>query len=209
MKTAEEWFPNQAGCGAIHTPLPTLDPTWATVTMVFPGQTGRNLLLALLASAVKVQETMPDGESVEVAILHCQSLATFAQQVRCGKDTLLRYVKVYQALGLLTHTRVSRQGRLVTQVSLPLTPYQPSFAALERVHALTTEGRKKQQDLARVVYEQYRQVYALHQETGAGDDPVLHVLRSASSFLQKKRISRIERLVLQQTIAEVLHHLEV
>jgi hypothetical protein len=166
------------------------------------------ILLAILASAVIVQRSLPECGLVDVAVLHCQSLAAFAQQVGCGKDTLLRYVTLYQALGLLTHTRTRKGVEAHTQLHLPFTSYQPSVAAFERVKALTLGGRKKQQDLARVVSEQYVLLYHLpaylHQETCTGEDPVLCLLTRTSHLLQKPRIRRIERQLLQREIADVL-----
>jgi hypothetical protein len=189
-----------------------VDPTWETVTRLFPGQTGMKILLAILASAVIVQRSLPECGQVDVAVLHCQSMATFALQLGCGKDTLLRYVTMYQALGLLTRTRVRRGTGAETQLHLPLTPYQPSAAALERVKALTLGGRKKQQDLARVVSEQYVLLYrlpvSLHRETSACEDPVLRLLTRTSHILQKPRIRRVERQLLQQEITEMLGDLQ-
>jgi hypothetical protein len=189
-------------------PMLTLDPTWEMVTQLFPGQTGMKILLAILASAVVVQRSLPECGQVDVAVLHCQSMAAFAQQMGCGKDTVLRYVALYQALGLLTHTRARRGTYDDTQLHLPLTPYQPSVAALERVKALALGGRKKQQDLARVVSEQYVLLYhlpvSLHRETSASEVPVLRLLTRTSHLLQKSRIRRVERQLLHQEITEML-----
>ena len=104
MTTSVELFPYQAEGTTISSSLPILDPTWETVTHLFPRQTGMKILLAILASATIVQRSLPACGLVDVAVLHCQSLAAFAQQVGCSKDTLLRYVTLYQALGLLTRT---------------------------------------------------------------------------------------------------------
>ncbi len=212
MKTSEGLLPSQGECSVIRLSLPVLDPTWETVTTLFPGQTGMKILLAILASAAIVQQTLPTWGLVDVAVLHCQNLATFAQQLGCGKDTLLRYIKLYQALGLLTHSRIWRQQRSATELSLPLTPYQPSSEILERLNALVGQGRKKQQDLACFVRDRYILLYRLpmhaYQETWVEESPVHGLLTRTAHLLQKKRVSRIERLVLHHEIAEVVVSLE-
>src|SRR5450432_2596378 len=129
---------NGTESSSIVSSLAALDPTWQEVTTLFPGQTGMKILLAILASANIIQQTLPIWGLVDVAILNCRNLATFAHQLGCGKDTLLRYIKVYQTLGLLTHSRTWRQRRSTTELTLPLTPYHPSSEILERLNMLAS-----------------------------------------------------------------------
>ncbi len=210
MKPLEVSLVKQTEMNTIPSSLSSLDPTWVTVTELFPGQTGLKILLAILASSTLVQRALPACEQMDIAVLNCHNLATFARQAGCGKDTLLRYIKLYQALGLLTHTRVRTGPHSATQLSPPLTPYQPSSTALQRVEVLTHEGRQKQQELARSVRDRYLLTYGLLADPGwetAGEtEPVTTLLRKVSDRLQQKRISQHERLVLQQEIEQMLTH---
>jgi hypothetical protein len=213
METSDVSFLKQGEEDTISSTLPDLDPTWEMVTTLFPGQTGMKILLAILASAEIIQQTLPTWGLVDVAILNCRNLATFAQQLGCGKDTLLRYIKVYQTLGLLTHSRTWRQQRSTTELTLPLTPYHPSSEILERLNMLVSQGRKKQQELARFVRDRYILLYRLpqhsHWETRVAEHPISGLLTRASYLLQKKRVRRIERQVLHDEITEVLAQMEV
>lgn len=208
MKTSEELLSPQVECSIIRSSLPVLDPTWETVTTLFPGQTGMKILLSILASARIIQRALPNDGLVDEAVLDCSTLTAFAKQAGYGKDTLLRYIKLYQALGLLTSTRVWKKQRSVTELHLPLAPYHPSLEALERVEALTYGGRKKQQDLARSIRDRYILIYDLsprkRQETEVGADPLYGLLSRVSCLLQKKRINRVERQVLVREISAVL-----
>src|SRR5450432_1571441 len=203
---------NGTESSSIVSSLAALDPTWQEVTTLFPGQTGMKILLAILASAEIIQQTLPMWGFIDVAILNCRNLATFAQQVGCGKDTLLRYVKIYQTLGLLTHARAGRQ-RSTTELTLPLTPYRASSEILERLNTLVSQGRKKQQELARFVRDRYILLYRLPQrssgETQVAEHPISGLLTRTAHLLQKKRVRRIERQVLHDEITEVLAQMEV
>jgi hypothetical protein len=213
METSDVSFLKQGGGDIISSTLPTLDPTWEMVTTLFPGQIGMKILLSILASAEIIQQTLPIWGLIDVAILNCRNLATFAQQLGCGKDTLLRYIKVYQTLGLLTHSRTGRQQRSTTELMLPLTPYHPSSEILEQLNTLVSQGRKKQQELARFVRDRYLLLYRLpqhsHRETQVAEHPISGLLTRASHLLQKKRVRRIERQVLHDEITEVLAQMEV
>ncbi len=210
MQTSEVFFSSQKA-GDISSLSAVLDPTWEAVTTLFPGQTGMKILLAILASAEIIQQTLPTWGLIDVAILNCRNLATFAQQVGCGKDTLLRYVKIYQTLGLLTHARAGRQ-RSTTELKLPLTPYRPSSEILERLNTLASLGRQKQQELARFVRDRYVLLYHLPlcspRETQVTEHPISGLLTRVAYLLQKKRVRRIERQILHDEITEVLTQME-
>ena len=78
MKQSEMAFHPQRA-GNVSSSSPALDPTWEAVTTLFPGYTGMKILLAILASAEIIQQTLPTWGLVDVAILNCRNLATFAQ----------------------------------------------------------------------------------------------------------------------------------
>jgi hypothetical protein len=212
MEILEVSFLKQGEGDAISSTFSALDPTWEAITTLFPGHTGMKILLAILASAEIIQQTLPIWGLVDVAILNCRNLATFAQQLGCGKDTLLRYIKVYQTLGLLTHSRTWRQRHSTTELTLPLTPYHPSSEILERLNILVSQGRKKQQELARFVRDRYLLLYRLplypHQETQVEESPVFGLLTRTAHLLQKRRVRRIERQILHEEITEVLAQME-
>jgi len=173
------------------------------------GQKEFELFARILQHATVKQYGLP-SQSPVIAQITVPSLAAFAQQIGYGKDTLLRHLAVYRALGLLMQRRIDHQ----TLLSFPLTSYEPHpETTLPALDLLGRTGRPKLQQLARSVKERYQLCYCptalidAHPSASSQESELAVLFLEVQQLLQAKRIPAIRRQLLQMRIAVILRQL--
>src|SRR6266568_1804148 len=181
-----------------------LDPSLLlAVSSLFPGDRGQTLVALLLRSAVVRQVEVPGCGYVDAAVIRLPSIEAFARRHGQSKDTVLRYVTILEALGILHRYRHTDHSEL----HLPLVAWAPSTAALAALDALIEDSRAKLQQLASGVKERFLLLYGSPHAWPSLLDDLQSTLIDIQEHLAK-RVSASKRLLLQLRIQNLLARLD-
>lgn len=173
------------------------------VQLLFPKDRGLLLLALFCRYAVVQQLALPDIGLVNVAVIAFASVEVFAREHEWSKDTVLRYITILCALGILARQKT----RGASVLYLPLTAWSPSQARIAALDTLLIEqrARPKLQQLARSVKERFSLLYGSASSTLF--DEVSQMLTDVQAYLGK-RLSASKRRLVQLRIEDLKGRLE-
>jgi hypothetical protein len=172
-----------------------VDASVKRILDLFPRQTARALLVALLGSAQRRQR-IPGG--IQVAVVETGGrLVNVARSIGMSKDTFLRYISVLCCIGLLQYIH--------DELHFPLVPYQQTETVIRDLDRLIAcAPRRKLQTLASGVRDRYQAAFGFAAVPPGTQDEAKALLRDAQARLQKQRLSQVDRQVLRLQIDRLL-----
>ncbi len=135
-----------------------VDPATEQAISLLTG-TGGVAFFDLFKQCAEVKQPVLPGldtvGAVSVAILSMHSLEAFARQQQRGKDTFLRYVSIFCALGFMRSVR----SRTQSELHFPLVPYVPPATAIHDLDHLIEHARPKLRQMATGVKTRFQLLY--------------------------------------------------
>jgi hypothetical protein len=178
---------------------------------VLPDSRGLTILIRLLGYAQL--DWRPRSNMLASATISTSDLKTLAQQIHLNKDTLLRYLDIFYALGLLHKQRSNPQKQTILHFQLTEYQVQRQFTLNELDHIIATKRCRLRQFAANVKVR-YQTAYleqqpALeHAETNTAENSLSMLHQGITVFLHNMQNERCasEQLHLIMKNASVLRN---
>src|SRR5579859_2687526 len=183
-----------------------LDPSLLqAVLYLFPKERGMELLTLLLRYATVKQVVKGAGGEAPIAVIRLQSVEAFARQYGWGKDTMLRYIAILEALHILQRYRY-RDGTELHVSCSSWSPGATELAALDRL-LMESTTRAKLQQLAKGVRARFLLLYGPPQARSSLFDDIQSTLTDVTDLFNK-RLTPATRQLLQLRLENLKLRLE-